>query len=310
MKKLKNKVALLVAMVCLCVGMTGCSGKDATKEANGTGENGLYPLEVVDVNGETIVIQEEPGKVVSISPNITEMVFTLDAGEKLVGRTDYCDYPEDALEVETVGDYQMQDVEKIISLQPDLVIAVSYFDETNAAKLEAAGIQVLTLPDVGSLDDVYNMTTTLGQILNKENVAEARIKEMQEVISQVEEKVKDLEKPTVYYVVGYGEYGDYTAGGDTFTAQLLEKAGGDNIAKNISGWSISLEALIEADPEIIIINEALKDDFMNSPNYSELSAVKEGKVYTLDVSLLDRPGYRNAQGIEELAKIFHSEAFE
>ena len=133
---------------------------------------------------------------------------------------------------------------------------------------------------------------------------------MQDTIADVQEKVSGLETPTVYYVVGYGEYGDYTAGGDTFVGKMLAMAGGDNIAKDISGWSITLEELVEADPSIIIINEYMKSDFMSLPNYSDLTAVKEGNVYTLDTNMLDRQGYRNAEGILELAKIFHPEAFE
>ncbi len=310
MKNLKNRVALLLAMMMLVMGLTGCGKiENAIESDTDTKGNNIYPLEVVDVSGNTVVIEEEPERIVSISPNITELVFTLEAGDKLVGRTDYCDYPEEALDVESVGDYQLQDVEKIISLEPDLVIAVSYFDEANATKLAQADIQVLVLPDVNNLEEVYDMITTMGKLLNKESMAETCVNDMKQIVSDVETKVKDLDKPSVYYVVGFGEYGDYTAGGDTFTGGLIEAAGGANIASDISGWSISLEVLMEKDPDIIIINESLKDEFIKAPNYSELTAVKEGRVYTMDVNLLDRPGYRNAQGIETLAKIFYPEAF-
>ena len=87
-------------------------------------------------------------------------------------------------------------------------------------------------------------------------------------------------------------------------------AGGGNIAKDVSGWSITLEQIIEKDPSIILIGEAMKDDFISHPNYSGLTAVKEGRVYGIDNNLLDRQGYRNAEGVRALAEIFHPEAFE
>ncbi len=307
MKFFKNKVALLLAMMMLVMGLAGCDGKDATKEAEKSAT--AYPLEITDTNGETVTIDAEPEKIVSVAPNLTELIYELGAGDKLVGRSDYCDYPAEATNVESVGSIMEPDLEKIISLEPDLVVVSTHFDDANAAKLEEADIDVLTLYDPGSVEGVYTIVETLGQAINKNTEAAACIETMKTTIADVETKVKDLEKPTVYYVVGYGEYGDYTAGGDTFVHGMLEAAGGDNIAKDISGWSISLEALIEADPEIIIINEMMKEDFMSAPNYSELTAVKEGKVYTLDTNMLDRQGYRNAEGIKALAEIFHPEAF-
>lgn len=323
MKYLKNKVALLVAMMLLVMGLAGCGEK--AEDSNGANsENStqgadsgdatdvadtVYPLELTDTNGETVVIDAEPQRIVSVAPNLTELVYKLGAGDKLVGRSDYCDYPAEAANVESVGTITGPDIEKIISLDPDLVIVSTHFDEANTEKLAEADIQVLTLYDQGNVDGVYTVIDILGQALNKNEEANACVEEMKTTIADVESKVKDLEKPTVYYVVGYGEYGDYTAGGDTFIHGIIEAAGGDNIAKDISGWNISLEVLVEADPEIIIINESMKDDFMSAPTYSELTAVKEGKVYTLDVNMLERQGYRNAEGIKALAEILHPEAF-
>ncbi|MBE5953871.1 MAG: ABC transporter substrate-binding protein [Lachnospiraceae bacterium] len=310
MKIFKNKVALLLAMLMLVVGLSACGekanedGKEAAKA-----EQTAYPLTVTDTNGESVTIEKEPQRVVSVAPNLTEVVYKLGAQDKLVGRSDYCDYPAEVSAIDSVGTITGPDVEKIISLNPDLVIVSTHFDEANAKVLDEAGIQVLTLYDQGDVNGVYTVIDTLGQALNKNAEADACVEDMKKTIADVETKVKDLEKPTVYYVVGYGEYGDYTAGGDTFIHGIIEAAGGDNIAKDISGWSISLEILVEADPKIIIINEAMKEDFMSAPTYCELTAVKEGRVYTLDVNMLERQGYRNAEGVKALAEIFHPEAF-
>ncbi len=323
MKFFKNKVALLLAMLMLVMGLSGCGekAKDSTLVEAGAivpGENSgeatsvadtVYPFNFTDSYGNVVTLEAEPERIVSVAPNMTEMLFELGVGDKVVGRTDYCDYPEEALNVDSVGAIDKPDLEKIISLEPDVVIATT-FTEEGISKLKAAGIPVIVLHEEGTVNGVYVMIEDMGQIINKNQEAQALITEMKTSFADVHSKVADLPKPTVYYVVGYGEYGDYTAGGDTFVGGLLELAGGDNIAKDISGWNISLEKLIESDPEIIVLSEWIKDDFVNAPNYCELSAVKNGKVYTMDVNMLERQGYRNAQGVLELAKIFHPEAFE
>ena len=149
----------------------------------------------------------------------------------------------------------------------------------------------------------------MGLVLNcNEKTAEC-IKEMKDAVTEVQEKVAGLEAPSVYYVVGFGEYGDFTAGGDTFAGEILTIAGGDNIAKDNSGWSITLEEIIESDPDIIVLPTYYEEDFKAAPHYCDLTAVKEGRVYAIDNNTIDRQGYRNAEGIRTLAEIFHPEAF-
>ena len=332
MKKMKRQVVSLVAALALTFGLCACGDKKsettteattqvtteattevATDDASETTEltdETVYPLEIENSDGTVITIENEPEKIVSVAPNLTELVYKLGADDKLVGRSDYCDYPSEVLDVESVGDIMTPDIEKIISLEPDVVLASTHFDADNEAKLTELGITVVALFEESDVEGVYSMIDKLGEILNKNTEAAACVDEMKNTIADVEAKVSGLEKPSVYYVVGYGEYGDYTAGGDTFIGKMLSMAGGENIAKDISGWTITLEELVEADPSIIVISEYMKPDFMSLPNYADLTAVKEDKVFTLDTNMLDRQGYRNAEGILELAKIFHPEAFE
>jgi iron complex transport system substrate-binding protein len=236
-------------------------------------------------------------------------MYKLDAGDKLVGRSDYCDYPEEVSEIESVGNLTTPDIEKIVSLEPDVVIVSTHFDEENTKKLEELGIPVITLYEENDVTGVYDMITTLGTAINKNNEAKECVSQMQATIQEVTDAVEGEEKPSVYYVVGFGEYGDYTAGGDTFIGGLIELAGGDNIAKDVSGWNITLEEIVEADPSIIVISEYSKEAFMSDSNYADLTAVKEGNVYTIDTNMLDRQGYRNAEGVRALAEIFHPEVF-
>ncbi len=315
MKRIKILCALALSGVLL---LAGCGqGTQDTQEAaastqqeEAVSEETTYPITITDSYGESVTVESEPMRVISVAPNLTETMFKLDAGDKLVGRSDYCDYPDEALEIDSVGSIYEPDIETIVSLEPDLVIVSTHFDEENTEKLQELDIPVITLYEEAEMEGVYDMITTLGEVMNRNEAAADCVAEMQTMITEVEETVAGQEEPTAYYVVGFGEYGDFTAGGDTFTGQMLEMAGADNIAKDVSGWSMTTEEIIEADPEIIIMADYMLDEFMTTSPYSELTAVKEGCVYTIDNNLLERQGYRNAEGIREIAKICYPDLFE
>lgn len=320
-KKMKKLVGLLLLVVLVISGtLTGCSNDKNSNNKTGAEENSsqvadfgetTYPITLTDSFGSQVTIEKEPQKVISIAPNISELIYKLDASDKLVGRTDYCDYPSEVTSVESIGSMNDPNIEKIVSLEPDLVVTSTHFSEENLKKLQDLGIDVLELYDENSMDGVYTVIDTLGKALNRQEAANQTITEMKDTVERVTTAVKDLEKPTVYYVVGFGEFGDYTAGGDTFVNNLLTMAGGDNVAADISGWNYSLEGLLDKDPDIIILGAGAgsKEDFTSANGYKDLSAVKNDKVYVIDNNLLDRQGYRNAQGLEELAKLIHPEAF-
>ncbi|MGN0143566.1 MAG: ABC transporter substrate-binding protein [Clostridium sp.] len=314
MNKLLKKLITFSMAASLVFSMAGCgSANKGTAENNVNesvkSESVSYPLKIVDSFGKEIALEKEPERVISVAPNITEIIFDIDAEGKLVGRTNYCDYPEAAENIESIGTLRKPDIEKIIGLNPDIVIASTHFDEENSKKLEDAGINVISLYEETDVNGVYTIIETLGKALNKEDLAEQRISEMKKTISDVESAVKGKQEPTVYYVVGYGEGGDFSAPENTFVGGLIKLAGGKNIVPASDNWSFSLEALLEADPEIIVVRKGEKDNFMSTEGYKELTAVKEGRVYEIDNNMLDRQGYRNAEGVLELAKIFHPDAF-
>ncbi len=316
---MKKKIVALLAAAVLAAGlMAGCGSADTAEaegEALSTAEEVAvgeteYPLTVTDSYGDTITLESEPMNVISVAPNLTETMFALGVGDKLVGRSEYCDYPDEALDIPSVGSMYYPDIEAIVSMEPDLVIVSTHFDEESTEKLEELDIPIITLYEENSYDGVYDIITTLGEVMNCQQAAADCIAEMQETVAEVQEIVAGQDEPTVYYVTGYGEYGDFTCGGDTFTGQILTLAGADNIAQEVSGWSITTEEIIEADPEIIILAEYMKDDFMATSPYSELTAVKEGNVYVIDNNLVERQGYRNAEGVRAVAEICYPELFE
>lgn len=252
---------------------------------------------------------DEITRIVSFSPSITEIIYALGAGDLLVGRTSYCDYPSEVLNVENIGDFYTPDMEKIIELDPDVVIATSLWTEDIAEKFEEAGIQVIVLNEASKVEDVETIISSLGQALNRQENATKLIENMKSDLEQLTKKVSSLEPKSVYYVVEYGEYGDYTSTGETYIHEMLTLAGGDNIAKDATGWTYSLETLLEQDPEVIIIGEKMLEDFLSYDQYKNLSAVKNNHVYGIDNNLLDRQSNRTVEGIRAIAKILHPEAF-
>lgn len=305
MKKLKKLLVMLMVMT-LALGLIGCGKKDANNGSE-TGNNTTltYPIEVQDTDGNTITIESEPQKVVSVAPNLTELMYKLGLGEKLVGRSDYCDYPEEVKSLPTVGSLYTPNIESIIALEPDLVLISTHFTEENQKQLEDLGIKVLSLYDANNIEGAYTMIETIAKAFNVVGVGNEVVQSMKDTFADIAAKTKDLDHKSVYYVVGYGEGGDFTATGDTFINTLIELAGGDNIAKDGTDWSYSKESLLEADPDVIIVRQGEAEAFKTADQYKELTACKEGRVYEMNTNLFDRQGYRNAEGVKELATILY-----
>lgn len=322
---MKKGLILLLILTVLCLA-AGCSGSNAPRDIDrqeptgvagdnrqqddtpGEENNSAYPLEVTDFKGNTVKFAEEPERIVSLSPNITEIIYALGKGDKLVGRTALCDYPEEVKDVTVVGDFFEWSFETILSLEPDVVFASSLNTEENEKKLMELGVKTVFLTQVESFESTYETIELVGRVLNAGDRAGEIINDMKETASKVQKATEGKERPSVYYVVGFGEYGDYTATGETFISSLIEMAGGDNIAAHLTGWVYSLEKLIQEDPDIIICSEYAKEVFQQTNGYKDLTAVKEGRIYAVDENIIVRQGPRLAEGLVTLYEIFHSES--
>jgi iron complex transport system substrate-binding protein len=310
MKKLIVAILTIVMMVTLAACTSNSkevSSSKIQKEDSAT----KYPYTAKDSKGKEVVIEKEPKRIISVAPSVTELIYALGKGDELVGRTDYDDYPEQVKNVQSIGSLTDPNVEKIIELKPDVVVASTHFKDDVAKKLEDLGIKVVVLYNAKDFNGAYDSINTLGQIINAQDNAKNLVASMKKKIEDVKEKVKGKETPKAYYVVGFGKDGDYTATGDTFIGQMIEMAGGNNIAKDGAGWKYSLEKIIENGPEYIVIskNFGMKDQFITTAGYKELSAVKNNKVIEIDDNLLNRQGPRLADGVEALAKILHPDVF-
>ncbi len=271
-----------------------------------------YPFTIVDSYGREVTLEKQPQKVISLGPNVTEAIFAIGKGYTLVGRTDYCDYTERATSIETVGSLSEPVIEKIIDLEPDLVVGSTHVKMEVIEQLTKAGINVVALYVDSSFQGAYELILKLGKMLNSERAASRCVAGMIMKVSDVTAKVRNLEKPSVYYVVGFGDWGDYTAGNGTFISEMIAMAGGNNVANDMDGWKYNLEKLVEHDPDIVVCSQywGAADGIRAANGYKDLTAVKDGKLFPIDNNMIDRQGPRLADGLEAFARIFHPEAFE
>ena len=307
-----KKITSVILTICVFMVFTGCSKTaDPKVDNSNSGTITSYPLTFVDSNKKTITIEKKPERIVSLAPNITETIFALGQGKSLVGRTDYCDYPQEAISVDSVGSITKPNIEKIIELKPDLVISSKLLNEDVITKLETLKIKIIVINGAANFDGVYDSITNIGNILNVNLEAKSIITGMKSKVEIVKDKVKSAEKPSVYYVVGYGKTGDYTATKDTFIGEMIEMAGGINAADDATGWKYSIEQLVQKNPDILICrnNKDDKEGIENTVGYKDLTAVKTGKLLEIDNNFLDIQGPRLADGLYKLAELIHPELF-
>ena len=296
--------AFLIFML-LCTALSAAGTREEPAQEVTATE--AYPLTLTDSFKRVVSIPSPPERIISLGPNITETLFALEQEDRLVGRTEWCDYPAETAAIPVVGSLMNPNMEEIASLKPDLVIASTHFQKESLGMMEQLGIPTLVLYGKNEIDGVYEIIRGISAALAIESSGEEYINAMQERISSLISRLEGREKPRVYYVIGFGESGNYTAGGDTFIHQLIELSGGINVAADLEGWSYSLEMLLNKDPDILICSDeaGVRERLMETPGYRELTAVKSGQVYSIDVDTIDRQGPRLVQGLESLAAILH-----
>ncbi len=281
-----------------------------------SGEKGKGSIVVVDDMGREVRLSGTAKRIVSLAPSNTEILFAIGAGSKVVGVTAFCNYPPEAVNgikngtITVVGGFTTISIENITALQPDVVFA--YFGQEKIVR----GLENLSIPTIvfnpKNLTMIYNDIIIAGRVTGMESNAQALVNQMKEKVNYVVSKVSSLEKRRVFYVVWGNPL--MTAGGDTFISQLIELAGGVNIFENTTGWpTVNMESVVESNPDVIILDPYCgisREDVLN--NWSkEINAVASGDVYVLEnQDLVIRPGPRIVDGLEELAKIIHPEAFQ
>jgi iron complex transport system substrate-binding protein len=266
---------------------------------------------ICDSYSRNVTFPNNPQRIISAAPAITEIVYALGEEHRMVGRTDFCDFPPQVKNIASIGGLEDPSIEAIAAIDPDLIIASTHFQKEMVGKIEQLKIPIAVLKNQSSFASTYELIREVASILKVEPRADSIIERMKAEVNEVEASVSKVKtRPTVYFVIGFGKTGDYTAGGDTFIHQLIEMAGGTNIAADLKGWSYSIEKLIEKDPDVIIIRTGDKEIFSKTHGYTNLKAVKTGRVCEIDNNLFEIMGPRLSQGLKELYTILHKESQE
>ena len=302
-------VALLIASAC---GSAVTTMPTPSPQPSATATAALFPATVTDFQNRSVTVPQRPERIVSIGPSITEFLFALGAGPRVVGADDFSDEPAAAKQLEKVGGIKVN-FEKVVSLKPDLVLSVKFSDGT-IEKLASAGLLVLIV-DPQSAGDVARTAILLGRAVGSDGNAMAR--DIQKRVDDVRSKTSTAAtRPRVYHEVDASDPTKiFTVGPGSYIHDLIEIAGGQNIAARATSAypQLSAEEILRSDPEIIVLAaadySAKPDQVAARTGWSVISAVKNKRIVTIAPNLINRPGPRVGEAAEAYAKLVHPELF-
>jgi iron complex transport system substrate-binding protein len=267
---------------------------------------------VVDETGRRVNVPDHPQRLVSLAPSITETLYALGLGDRLVGDTDYCDYPPEAKLKPHVGNLLNPSLEKIVSLKPDLVLGIAEANRIQTAdQLERLGIPLYGLTD-HTLQDTLGSIMHLGRVLDCDHAAVALDENLTRRILAVERRVAGEPRPKVLFVVWHQPL--TTAGPHTFISDVIHDAGGVSISDDLQGdWPrLTLEAALDRDPDVILFPSHVElgpslDELKRLPGWRDFRAVKQNRLYAVSESII-HPSPRLVDALEQVAAILHPEA--
>lgn len=326
---------LLAPLVLLCLALAACDTPTFTppeSEAEQTSAAAsstptstpasAYPLTLTDDAGREVTLEAEPDRIVSLAPSNTEIVCALDACDRLVGVTDFDDYPPGVADIDDVVIASQVDVERVVAVEPDLVLAAGNELTPTAVIEQLAGLDLTVLvlyPE--SLDEVYADIELVGRAIGADAAAEELVASMEARVDDITTAVEGVERPLTLYEVFHAEGTTYTAGDGSFLASLLELAGAEPVTGDALGL-LAPEDLVAADPELILLGTASYDPTLADPEtaldtvaaragWGDLRAVRDGRVVPyLDDIVTTRPGPRIVDGLEALARAIHPDRFD
>ena len=268
--------------------------------------------QLTDDAGRNVTLPARVERVITLAPNLTEIVFAIGGGDRVVGNTSYCDYPPEAKNVAKVGDTLHPSLERIIALRPQVVLVSTASQlEVFTQQLQSQNIAVF-VTDPHDLEGVFKSIEQIGRMLGQDQQAQALVQKLRDRTNAVEQAVKQVPPVRVFYQVSNEPL--YTAGRDAFVTDLMRRAGAVSVTGDVPGaWpKFSNESALAARPDAIILptggsmgagNAIPAEALRNSP------AVKAGRVYKINDDHLARPGPRAVDGLEEMARALHPEAF-
>jgi iron complex transport system substrate-binding protein len=272
---------------------------------------------VVDDTNYTVKIEGVPSRIVSLAPSNTEILFAIGAGKQVVGVTDYCNYPPEVLELKkegklaTVGGYSTVNIERVIALKPDLVVGAYGNELQTIDTMRGFGLKVVAF-NPQNVSAVMQTIVKIGKLTGHEKEAAAVAEKLKREIEAVKRAVSGKERVKIAHILWNEPI--WVSGRNTFIDELIKVAGGEN-AFSFDGWrSVSVEDIISANPDVIIVNSGrgmggeenvLYNWVLSEPLLKNVNAVKNGRVFVIDADIISRPSQRLGNAAIELAKIIH-----
>lgn len=303
-KKLLTSLLLLTFVLLTAV---GCKGP-TTPTVNGNS----YPLVLTDSFDREVTIPKQPETIVSLAPSSTEILFALGLGDKVIGVTEVCDYPKEALAIEKMGGFQGVNVERIVAAKPDLIVADSLTTKEVVEQLTSLGFPVLAIR-AATIEEMLGHIELIGKAANVAAAADELIAGLRGRLAAVQDRVKDVaERPLVFYEVWHDAL--MSTGPNTFIHDAIVAAGGTNAtADATTDWpEVDLEVLISKNPEVVLLGHEGQEsaDVKARANWQTIAAVINDKIYAINPDLFSRPGPRLIDAVEEIAKLLHPNLFE
>ena len=273
--------------------------------------------QITDQLGRVVKINKTPQRIISIAPGNTEILYALGLSEELVAVTKYCDYPPAAKEKPKIGGYTTPNIEEIVALSPDLILATSQHQERIIPQLEEKGLTVFALAP-NTLDNVLTAIKLVGDVTGKQEEAAKLLTDMRSRIKAVTDKAESIpedKRPLVFYLTWHDPL--KTSGQGTLNNELLQQAGGRNIFSEVNGTqSVDLESLLSRNPQVVIAGIGMgsgEDQTLiylkTESRLQNTEAIKGNRIYGIDTDITGRGGPRIVDGLEQYARCIHPEIF-
>lgn len=312
---MKKSIGLLLVLAIACLSIAGCAttppetassppsaskGTEASASATEppvetaqepsptAASAGSWPVTVTDLQGTKVTVNGAQ-RIVSLCPSATEILIAEGVEDKIVGEDAYSPHIEGA---EICGDYNGPDVEKVASLEPDLVISGNSLQEAQIQQMRDLGLTVASV-EATTWEQIPESFTLIGRCVGEEENAQGLVDELNATVAEVEEQ-RPATSPTVYYVMSFGDAGNWTSGPGSFINSMIDIAGGTCVTKDAEApWlEYPIEDLVAANPDVILFSSGAGsyEDLVAAPGYSELDAIRSGHVYEINADTVSRPG--------------------
>lgn len=273
-----------------------------------------FPVTVMDDFGNEVTLEKAPESIVSLAPVDTEILFALGAGDSVTGRTDYCNYPEEAADVDSIGTYMEPNMELILSKSPDLVVASGFIDDNIRQQLEENGTAIF-ITNASDLESTEKNIETLGKLIGHDAEAEEVVKNMEDEWTDLSAELENVkEEKSAFIDIG----SLYSAGPSSLLDNSMQMIKVENVAADAdSAWpQLSAEAVVEANPDVYISLYSTLEDVQQTAGLSDLACLNEdgGFIYidgsSVEGDMIQRPGPRYVEGLKVLAELVYPEIAE